>query len=656
MKRLFIFLTAILTILTATAQDDYPIILEQDTFRKVNADALTGVNIDPIAKDLSRNACARVKIKFANMSRAEVDALEVKFQSNTDLARQQVAQYFDNVLILEMTAKPMTRFFVKHPTIGESNEVRVNLEGDCEYEMMAHLNQRFSIVVESNVARADVLIDGVKKAVTDSSCKATIDDVMVGSHNLKLSFNGITAEQTIEVKKGSISFHLDVDQSALEPQYVVFSVTPDNAVVIVDNQHHTLTEGMVMLVRPRGTYNYTITAAGYHSQSGTFTVAGQKVEKFITLKADAANVTITVADGAEIWVNGSLKGTGRWSGMLSSGTYIFEARKAGHKSTTLSKTITSASANQSYALPAPTPIVGKLAISSTPLMADVTLDGKPVGRTPIDIPNLLVGSHTVKISKSGYADNTQTITISEGKTTTVSPTLTKGGGNASIGNIEMVYVAGGTFTMGATAEQGSDAYDDEKPTHSVTLSDFYIGKYEVTQAQWKAVMGSNPSYFKGDNLPVENVSWNDIQEFIKKLNAQTGKRFRLPTEAEWEYAARGGNRSKGYKYSGSNSIGDVAWYYDNSSSKTHPVGQKTPNELGIYDMTGNVWEWCQDWKGSYSSSSQTNPTGPSSGSYRVLRGGSWSDIARDCRVSYRGYDIPDYRNSNSGFRLACLSE
>ena len=656
MKRLFTFLTAILTILTATAQDDYPIILEQETFRKVQADPLTGVNIDPIAKDASRNACARVKIKFANMNRAEVDALAVKFQSNTDLARQQVAQYFDNVLILEMTAKPNTRFYVKHPTLGESNEVRVNLEGDCEYEMMAHLNQRFSIVVESNVARADVLIDGVKKAVTDSNFRATIDDVMVGHHNLKLSYNGITAEQTIEVKKGSISFHLDVDKSALEPQYVVFSVTPENAVVIVDNQHYTLTEGMVSLVRTRGTYKYTVTAAGYHSQSGTFTVAGQKVEKIITLKADAANVTLTVADGAEIWVNGALKGTGRWSGMLSSGTYIFEARKAGYKSTTLSKTITSASANQSYTLPAPTPIVGKLTISSTPLMADVTLDGKPVGRTPIDIPNLLVGTHTLKISKAGYETKTQTITILESKTTTVSPTLTKGGGNASIGSIEMVYVAGGTFTMGATAEQGSDADSDEKPTHSVTVSDFYIGKYEVTQAQWKAVMGSNPSYFKGDNLPVENVSWNDIQEFIKKLNAQTGKRFRLPTEAEWEYAARGGNQSKGYKYSGSNSIDDVAWYTDNSSSKTHPVGQKTPNELGIYDMSGNVYEWCQDWKGSYSSSSQTNPTGPSSGSGRVLRGGSWSISAWSCRVSYRFSDYPDPRLDGGGFRLACLSE
>lgn len=219
----------------------------------------------------------------------------------------------------------------------------------------------------------------------------------------------------------------------------------------------------------------------------------------------------------------------------------------------------------------------------------------------------------------------------------------------------MVYVSGGTFTMGATSEQGSEAnYEsyDEKPTHRVTLSSFYIGKYEVTQAEWKAVMGSNPSYFKGDNLPVENVSWNDCQEFIRKLISLTGKNFRLPTEAEWEFAARGGKNSRGYKYSGSNDIGSVAWYYSNSGSKTHPVGQKSPNELGLYDMSGNVWEWCQDWNGDYPSSVQTNPTGPISGSYRVCRGGSWDYNAGGCRVSFRNFCTPGGRGDSLGLRLA----
>ena len=215
----------------------------------------------------------------------------------------------------------------------------------------------------------------------------------------------------------------------------------------------------------------------------------------------------------------------------------------------------------------------------------------------------------------------------------------------------MVYVEGGTFTMGATSEQKKPD-DDEKPTHRVSLSSFYIGKYEVTQALWKAVMGSNPSNRKGDNLPVENVSWNDCQTFLRKLNAMTGKNFRLPTEAEWEYAARGGNLSRGYQYSGSKKIDDVAWYNNNSGGETHPVGTKAPNELGIYDMSGNVWEWCQDWYGDYHGYLQTNPTGPSSGSDRVNRGGGWDYDARICRVAYRSLNAPDVRFSLLGLRLA----
>ena len=216
----------------------------------------------------------------------------------------------------------------------------------------------------------------------------------------------------------------------------------------------------------------------------------------------------------------------------------------------------------------------------------------------------------------------------------------------------MVYVSGGTFTMGATSEQGSDVYDNEKPTHSVTLSSYYICKYEVTQALWRAVMGSNPSHFEGDNLPVECVSWNDCQTFIKRLNSYTGRDFRLPTEAEWEFAARGGNYSRHYKYSGSNYISDVAWYSDNSGNRTHPVGTKQANELGLYDMSGNVWEWCGDWYGSYSSYSQNDPTGPNSGSCRVLRGGGWDGSVRGCRSSFRRSDnAPGYRDNGLGLRL-----
>ncbi len=208
--------------------------------------------------------------------------------------------------------------------------------------------------------------------------------------------------------------------------------------------------------------------------------------------------------------------------------------------------------------------------------------------------------------------------------------------------IEMIRVEGGTFSMGS---DDSDANSAEKPVHSVTVPDFQIGKYEVTQKLWKAVMGTNPSYHKGDSLPVTNVSWKDVQTFIRKLNKRTGKNYRLPTEAEWEFAARGGNASCGYKYSGSDNLNAIAWYYDNSNLTPHPVGTKAPNELGIYDMTGNISEWVSDvWCDDYSS--------PRSGSRRVFRGGGWGGNARICRVSRRYYLSPDYRYDDLGFRLA----
>ena len=220
---------------------------------------------------------------------------------------------------------------------------------------------------------------------------------------------------------------------------------------------------------------------------------------------------------------------------------------------------------------------------------------------------------------------------------------------------EMVRVEGGTFTMGATAEQASDAFSDELPTHKVTLSPFLIGKYEVSQTLWLAVMGENPSVNTGINLPVDNVTWNECQTFITKLNELTGKNFRLLTEAEWEYAARGGNKSKGYKYSGSNNLGDVAWYIDNSNNTSHAMGTKAPNELGIYDMTGNVMEWVSDWKGSYSSGAQTNPTGPDSGTYRVNRGGSYGNVERLSRITNRNSIDPNMSSKTMGLRL-CLPE
>ncbi len=217
---------------------------------------------------------------------------------------------------------------------------------------------------------------------------------------------------------------------------------------------------------------------------------------------------------------------------------------------------------------------------------------------------------------------------------------------------DFVKVDGGTFTMGCTPEQTDFCSIYEKPSHSVILSSFSIGKYEVTQSQWTSIMGSNPSQFSNcSDCPVEMVSWDDIQIFISSLKTKTGKNYRLPTEAEWEYAARGGNKSKGYRYSGSHNYSKVAWCENDGSTETHSVGTKKANELGIYDMSGNVYEWVNDWLGDYTDASETNPNGHSSGTYRIIRGGSWKEDARFVRVPYRLNELPGNKNNDLGFRL-----
>ncbi|MBQ7690986.1 MAG: formylglycine-generating enzyme family protein [Muribaculaceae bacterium] len=283
------------------------------------------------------------------------------------------------------------------------------------------------------------------------------------------------------------------------------------------------------------------------------------------------------------------------------------------------------------------------------------------------------GSHAARLQLT--SDGAPTVTVMLSGTATQSGNVSTTTYTANGVTFEMVTIEGGTFTMGGTPEQGT-VNETLLPTHQVTLSSYAIGQTEVTQALWVAVMGSNPSYFNEygnpdyesyhegtyytPNLrrPVERVDWDDCQEFITKLNALTGETFRLPTEAEWEFAARGGNKSQGYMYSGSNVLGEVAWYDGNANTVgspdygTHTVATKAPNELGVYDMSGNVWEWCADRFGYYSSDPQTNPTGPATGPYRVFRGGCWARVAGNCRVALRNYAYPYVRSNGTGFRLA----
>ena len=418
------------------------------------------------------------------------------------------------------------------------------------------------------------------------------------------------------------------------------------------------------------------------SQSVTVT-EGMTASVNVTLEARFAHVTINSLPGAAIKVNGAEVGSGSYSNNMAEGIYDIEASLAGHRPVTKQIEVI-VGVPQTIEL-RPTPIYGMLDVNSNPMGANITINGKSYGDTPTSIENLLVGDYDVVLTKPGYASVSQRVTVSENASASVDVKMQKGemknsqidesalsvsainltpNWSASVTPSQravleklianMVKVEGSTFTMGATPEQGNDAYEYERPAHQVTLSDYYIGRYEVTQKEWQAVMGDNPSKFYGDNLPVDYVSWNDCQDFINKLNQLTGLKFRLPTEAEWEFAARGGKQSKGYKYSGSDNAKNIAWYEKNSGSKPHQVGTKEPNELGIYDMSGNVGEWCGDWYGRYSSSAQTNPTGPSSGSPRVLRGGSWFGSARFCRVSDRSYDDPSYRGSYGGFRVVLV--
>ena len=540
------------------------------------------------------------------------------------------------------------------------------------------------LIIKSNTPDAKIYINGTFIGRTEASKALSLGKEHTYRVEAPLYHSKEGSVRLTESQKTELTIDL-------EPAfgYLNISTQPESGAEIEINGK--LSEGKTPLTSdklPSG--NYTIQAFKPMYKSTPQEVQlreGETKEVTISLQPTFAKAQIRCNDNqTEIYIDGKFYSRGKYDGNIDEGTHLLEFKKAGYR--TLSKNI-NITVGQPLVenIAALEPIVGKLDISTNPISADVYIDGKHYCQTPDIIQNLIIGQHTLTLKKEGYEELQATVEIAEGKISTHNFTMRKQEKQLlpeptpepceetfTVKGVEfkMVKVEGGMFSMGATPEQADDAFDDEEPVHSVTLSDYCIGETEVTQELWQAVMGSNPSYFKGNSQrPVENVSWDDCQEFIKKLNRLTGRSFRLPTEAEWEYAARGGKHGEKhvYKYSGSNNIDEVAWYWQNSGDKylsgewngnridennckPHPVKTKKANELGLYDMSGNVWEWCNDWYGDYQSSPQTNSKGPATGGYRVLRGGSWCYYGRCVRVSYRGSGDPDGRFSSNGLRLA----
>lgn len=449
----------------------------------------------------------------------------------------------------------------------------------------------------------------------------------------------------------------------------------------------------------------------YRSQEKTVEIGEATQSLKFTMVAAFAELSINTTNDAIIQIDGKVIGSTSWKGKLGEGLHIIIVKKEGFSSR--EQQVTILRGRDMHVDLMLSPKTGSLEITTDPPGVMITLNGKMYGLTPKTIKDLPLGIYNLSLDKPEYTSIIRRITISDSDLQKLEFSMTSGkeviitsdqdstlvyidnekegvaplkiwlkygshniklqrGALTTIETIEvahggskdysftlsntvdpfegqLVFVKGGTFKMGDLSGDGSR---EETPVHQVTVNDFYMGKFEVTQSQWESIMGSNPSHFNGcPNCPVERVSWIDVQEFLVKLNELTGKSYRLPTEAEWEYAAKGGSKSRGFLYSGKNNVNFVAWYSGNSGNKTNPVGQKEPNELGIYDMSGNVWEWVNDWFNYYTETPKDNPTGPDNGDGRIVKGGSWFGHAGGNRVSCRGSDEPVNKRSYIGFRI-----
>ena len=566
------------------------------------------------------------------------------------------------------------------------------------------------LVVNTEPAGADIYIDDQPANQTPYQ-----NELPVGKHTYRLTHDlylptagvvNLTAD-----KKEKVTVTLKPDFGTLK----ILTTPESGAMVSLDGQPTGKVTPCTLEEVKSGEHTITLRLNMYKMATEKVTMQpGGNLSLPVVLAPTFAGVTVNTNPLSDIYIAGERKGSGTWEGRLLPGIYNFEARKEKYTSASEKREVVS---GQPLTITLqPVAKTGTLKVITTPTDALITLGGEDKGTAPTTLRNLLVGDYTLSLYLPDYGITFKTVTIAEGETTQVNETLLNGravnitsdpigaaltidgkgvgqtpySGSLTFGNHLLkiqqgekkaektvsISQTGGeiSFNLSFGPELFTEAINGviiqmvnlKKCSYEkffgrrVILNDFSIGQTEITQAQWNAVVGNNPSHFKGDNLPVENVSWLDVQDFLNKLNAKTGKSFRLPTEAEWEYAAgvQKSGRQSLQEWAGTTDeshLGNYAWYSDNSNKTTHEVGTLQPNELGLYDMSGNVREWCSDWfESEYYTKTypQNNPKGAPTGTFRVMRGGSWYDKSGDCAVDHHSSgDNPDSRNSATGFRL-----
>ncbi len=559
------------------------------------------------------------------------------------------AIYIDDIYIkngaYQVKQKPGSYTYRVESPMYHSEGGKIEVK-DKKVELSVNLKPAFGYfnITSTPESGATIIIDG--KSVSGVTPFKS-DRIMSGEHTIQVmkemyqpSFQKVTLTdgQTLPVN------------FILVPNFGEVTVTAPNGTTILMNNQQKGTSTWRGRLLP-GVYSFEGVLKSHRADKRDMEVsAGEKYDVTLSPTPIYGSLDImTEPHGATVTVDGKNYGTTPTTiSKLLIGDYTVNLTKSGYSTINRQVTIME---NRSAEVNERMENGKNVTITSTPEGVNLYIDNVSVGTTPYS-GHLLFGTHILGIEKDGKKSERRVeIQMSGGETDFVldfGPTKYFETVNGV--KFGMVEVKGGTFMMGSPSNESGR--DNDEVQHQVTLKSFIMGTHEVTQGLWKAVMGNNPSNFNGDNLPVESVSWNNVQEFIKKLNQLTGKKYRLPTEAEWEYACRGGSTTAYCFGDNSNSLGDYAWYDNNSGNRTHEVGTKKPNAWGLYDMHGNVLEWCNDWEADYPTTPQKDPTGPSSGSNRVFRGGGWYGSAQGCRSAFRNRNDPDYRGNYLGFRIA----